>query len=97
MEKAIKKGVDVRLIGVITDETWKRVKEWKKIGCKIGKYEGESPLRFSIFDRKRARITIGKPEIKDRAGYITIWTDSKSLVRVSREKFMDMWEECERF
>ncbi len=38
MEKAVKKGVNVRLIGVINKENIKRAKEWKKIGCKIKKY-----------------------------------------------------------
>lgn len=99
MEKAIKKGVDVRLIGVINDETWKRAKEWREIGCKIGKYHGEfgeHPLRFSVFDKEKARITIGKPEIKDRKDYITIWTSSQPLVRMLRDKFMKMWKGCEK-
>ncbi len=99
MEKAIKKGVDVRLIGIVNDKTWGKVKEWKKIGCKIGKYDkefGDYPLRFSVSDNKTARITIGKPEIKKPEDYITIWTDSKPLVRMLRNQFMKMWKECEK-
>jgi len=97
--KAVKRGVDVRLIGIINNETWRRVKEYKKVGCKIAKYNGkfgEYPLRFSIFDGKEARITIGKPEIKERKDYITIWTDSKPLVALLRNQFLEMWRECEK-
>lgn len=98
MEKTIKKGADVRMIGVVNEETWKRAKEWKKVGCKLRKYNGkfgEFPLRFSVFDGNVARITIGRPEIKERKDYITIWTDSKPLVRMLRNQFLQMWKECE--
>jgi sugar-specific transcriptional regulator TrmB len=62
MQNAIKKGVDVKLIGVVNKENINKVKEWKKIGCKIKAYNkkfGDYPLRFSVFDKKYARITIG--------------------------------------
>lgn len=100
MEKCIKRGVKARLIGVINPETDKRAKEWKNIGCKIRKYNpslGEYPLRFTIFDNKEARITIGKPEIKNPKDYITIWTKSKPLISLLRKQFMQMWNECEKF
>jgi sugar-specific transcriptional regulator TrmB len=100
VESAIKNGADVKLIGVINKETEKRAKEWKNIGCKIKSYNqkfGECPLRFSIFDGKYARITIGKPEIKESKDYITILTDSKPLVWMLRNQFMQMWKECENF
>lgn len=100
MEKAIKKGVKVKSIGIINPETKKRAIEWKKIGVKIRKYNekfGNYPLRFSIFDNKTARITIGKPEIKNPEDYITIWTDSKPLIAMLRKQFFDMWEACDKF
>ncbi len=99
IRRAVKRGVDVRLIGVINNETWKRAKEWKDAGCKIAKYNkkfGEYPLRFGVFDNKFARITIGKPEVKDSKDYITIWTDSKPLIRMLRNQFLQMWKECEK-
>ena len=61
MEKETKKGVKVKLIGIIDKETEKGVREWKKVGCSIKKYNekfSENPLRFTIFDNKQARITI---------------------------------------
>jgi len=100
MQNAIKRGVDVKFIGVVNKENIKKVKEWKKIGCKIKAYNkrfGNYPLRFSIFDEKYARITIGKPEIQNPEDYITIWTDSKALVRMLRNQFMLMWKESEKF
>ena len=98
MESAVKRGVVVKQIGVINDETCKRASEWKKTGVKIKKYNekfGQYPLRFSIFDRKYARITIGKPEISNPEDYITIWTDSKPFVNMLLNQFNEMWKECE--
>lgn len=100
MEKAIKKGVVVKQIGVINEETKKRADEWKKIGVKIKVYNkkfGEHPLRFSIFDNKEARITIGKPEIQNPEDYITIWTNSKPLIATLRKQFDEMWHSSETF
>ncbi len=95
MKDAVKRGVDVKMIGVVNDKTKKRAEEWKKIGCKVRAYNkkfGEFPLRFTIFDNKEARITIGKPEIQDPKEYITIWTKSKPLINTLRSQFMTMWE-----
>lgn len=96
MEQAVKKSVDVKLIGVVDKDNISKVKEWKNIGCKIKAYNkkfGEYPLRFSIFDGKFARITIGKPEVQNPKDYITIWTDSKALIRLLRNQFNEMWRE----
>lgn len=100
MQKAVKKGVKVKQIGIINSETEKRAREWKSIGCEIRKYNpqfGEFPLRFGIFDNKEARITIGKPEVSKSENYITIWTTSKPLITLLRKQFLDMWKESERF
>lgn len=100
MQSAIKNGVKVKFIGEINEENKSRVNEWKEIGCKIKHYNkkfGENPLRFSIFDNKKARITIGKPEIQNPEDYITIWTDSKPLVNMLKNQFMQMWKESKSF
>jgi len=96
MKKAVKRGVDVKFIGVINKDHMEKVVEWKKTGAKIkgfNKEFGEYPLRFSIFDNKYARITIGKPEIQNPKDYITIWTDSKALINMLRNQFMLMWKD----
>jgi len=100
MKRAIKKGVDVNMIGEINKETKERALEWRKIGCKVREYNqkfGQFPLRFTIFDNKEARITIGKPEISDPKDYITIWTKSKPLINILRAQFMNMWENSKKF
>jgi len=100
MQRAIKKGVKVKMIGIINEETRKRAEEWKSLGCKIRAYNikfGEYPLRFTIFDNKEARITIGKPEITNPEDYLTIWTTSKPLIAVLRKQFLEMWEESKKF
>ncbi len=100
MREIIKRGVKVKMIGVINKETKKRAKEWKSIGCKIRVYNtqfGENPLRFTIFDDEQVRITIGKPEIPNPKDYITIWTSSKPLINILKKQFLDMWKQCETF
>lgn len=100
MDKSIKNGAKVKLIGVIDEKTEPKVKEWKKLGCKIKAYNkkfGENPLRFTIFDNKEARVTLGKPEIKDPKDYITIWTKSPALVRMLKNQFYQMWKESVPF
>lgn len=100
IEKTIKRGVDVKFIGVINKETEGRAKEWKKTGAKIKIYNekfGKYPLRYSIFDNKEARITIGKPEIPDPENYVTIWTTSKPLINILRKQFLEMWKESKNF
>lgn len=100
MQKATKRGINVKLIGVINEQTKKRANEWKSTGCKLKKYNkkfGENPLRFSIFDNKEARITFGKPEISSSKDYITIWTKSKPLIAILKKQFNEMWKECESF
>jgi sugar-specific transcriptional regulator TrmB len=97
INNAFKRGVKVKMIGVINDETKEKALEYKKSGAKIKAYNykfGQYPLRFSIFDRKCARITIGKPEIPNPEDYITIWTDSKPLIAMLTNQFMQMWKEC---
>jgi hypothetical protein len=100
MQETIKKGVKVKIIGEINQETKKRAQEWKQVGCKIKAYNkkfGEYPLRFSIFDNKEARITIGKPEIQNPEDYITIWTTSQPFIAILRKQFIEMWTESEKF
>lgn len=51
MQKSIKNGVKVKMIGIINDKTKERAEEWKKIGCKIHPYNykfGENPDRKSV-------------------------------------------------
>lgn len=98
MKSAIDKGAKVKFIGVVNKENLSRVLEWYKIGCKIRVYNpkfGDFPLRMSIFDSKYARITMGRPEIKNSKDYITIWSDSKALINMLKRQFNEMWKNSE--
>ena len=100
MQKVTKRGIKVKLIGEINEETKARAQEWKNVGCEIRAYNkkfGDYPLRFSIIDGKQARITIGKPEIKNPKDYITIWTKSKPLIAILKAQFQEMWKESKKF
>lgn len=100
VQDCVKRGIDVRLIGIINNETKKRAIEYKKIKCKVKAFNknfSEYPLRFTIFDNKTARITFGKPEIKNPKDYITIWTTSKPLIAILRREFLNMWKQCKNF
>lgn len=100
MRKSIRNGTNVKLIGVINNDTYKKAVEWKKIGCQIRSYNekfGPYPLRFTIIDNKEARITIGKPEIQNPNDYITIWTKSKPLIAILKSQFTQMWKESKKF
>lgn len=100
MQDSINRGVKIKTIGVINDETKKRAREWRKCGCNIKKYNkmfGDFPLRFTIFDNKIARVTIGKPEIQEPKNYITFIITSKPFIAILKKQFIDMWEKCEKF
>jgi len=99
MKKSTKSGVKVKLIGIINEETKERAQEWKDVGCEVRAYNqkfGKYPLRFTIFDNKEARITLGKPEINNPEDYITIWTTSKPLIAILRNQFLQMWKESNK-
>ena len=98
MKKAIDRGVNVKLIGVVNKENLDRVLEWYKIGCKIRVYNpkfGDFPLRMGVFDSKYSRITMGKPEIQNSKDYITIWSDSRALINMLKRQFNEMWKNSE--
>jgi len=100
IQESIKRGVKVKFIGVINEQTKQRALEWKKTGCQIKAFNpkfGEFPMRFSIFDNKEARLTIGKPEIQNPKDYITIWTKSKPFINMLKKQFNEMWAMGEKF
>jgi len=99
MQNCVKRGVNVRLIGVVDNDTLKRAKEWKKTGSQIRIWNKNLglPPRFTIFDNKFARITFGKPEVRDSKEYITIWTNSKPLIYILKSQFEIFWKRCKTF
>ena len=51
--------------------------------------------RISIIDGEIARLTIGKPEVKEEKDYLTLWTESQAFAQMLKTHFMNMWRESE--
>jgi len=98
---AVNRGVKVRMIGCVNEKNVNKIKRWIEIGVDFRVYNeelfGEHGTRFTIFDDKKCRITIGKPEIKEADDYITSWIESPSLVRYMKFMFYSMWDKCLSF
>ena len=64
MEKAIKKGVEVKIIGPYKKEREHIIEKYKKIGCKITLVELDTlPLvRENIFDKTTLHIDFSEPQ-----------------------------------
>ncbi|MBI2103150.1 hypothetical protein HYT55_04880 [Candidatus Woesearchaeota archaeon] len=96
VKQAIERGVDVRFL-VKYDTTRKKVYEqWQSIGVKIRFYpqEEQKSIRFSTFDDKICRITIGNPQIVQEEDYLSFWIESPALSILLKEQFLQMWEKC---
>jgi len=93
---AVERGVKVKFITKYRKENIKYYRRWLGIGVKIRVFNERlfGPLlpRISVFDGIIARLTIGKPEVKDEDNYITLWTESKAFAQMLRNHFMNMWK-----
>jgi len=95
IQKQIKKGVDYRFLGYFDYERIKTYKKLIEIGVKIKfiKDEKRKGLRFSTFDDKFCRITIGKPQIEREEDYLTFWIQSPAFAILLKETFLHLWKE----
>ena len=97
MKEAIDGGINVKMICTFEENKIPSYKAWLKTGAKIRVFNEKlfGPLlpRISIFDGTIARLTIGKPEVKNEEEYITIWTESKAFAQMLRSHFMNMWKD----
>lgn len=94
---AIKRGVDVRFLAH-KDTAHKHIyRQWQKLGVKIKYYpkEEQKSIRFSTFDGKVCRITIGEPEIKRQEDYLSFWIESPAFASLLRDQFESMWKKAE--
>ena len=93
VEKAVKRGISVKVLTPVTKENKKRIKEWLDVNIdvrKAQKYPGA--VRFTVFDGKAVRLTIGDPEAKGKEDFRTLWIESKSFASLMREQFLSMWD-----
>jgi sugar-specific transcriptional regulator TrmB len=97
-KEAIDRGVKIKFIGAVNKNNLHKIKQWIKVGVEVRVYDekkfGPHGTRFSIFDDRACRLTIGKPEVKSPEDYITIWAESPSLVNMFRRQFYHMWDQC---
>ena len=99
MEKAIKRGVKVKMICTFDKNKISSYKEWISTGAKIRVFNEKlfGPLlpRISIFDGEIARLTVGSPEVKKEEDFITLWTESKAFAQMLKNHFRNMWDNSE--
>ncbi len=93
---AIKRGVEVRFIAhkhPLHKDVYKR---WKQLGVKIrySPKEEQKSVRFSTFDGKVCRLTIGEPEIPKQEDYLTFWIESPAFASLLKDQFDVMWKKC---
>ena len=97
-KEAIERGVRVKMIVALTPHNLEKLKKWKKLGVEFRVYDehkfGPHGTRFSVFDQRACRLTIGKPEVRTPEEYVTIWSESPSLVNLFRRQFYTMWGQC---
>lgn len=96
LQKAIKRGVKVKFISTFKKERIPVYKEYINIGVEMRIFNEKKfgPLmpRTGIYDKSKARLTIGNPEIKNQDDYITIWSESKTFSNTIRNQFFHMWQ-----
>jgi len=91
---AVKRGVEFRFLVQQTTQNKKAIAQWKKIGVKIRYYpkEEQKSIRFSTFDGKVCRITIGRPEIAQEEDYLSFWIESPAFASLLKDQFEVMWK-----
>jgi sugar-specific transcriptional regulator TrmB len=93
---AARRGVDVRLLCSDSPEVRKRLALWRGSGVRIRLYDeralGAVGSRFSVLDKRKARITIGAPEVGSPEEYITLWCESRSFAMMMRSHFLYLWK-----
>ncbi len=97
-KSAIERGIKVKFLGSFNEKNRKIVKRWVDSGAEYRIYDekkfGPQGIRFGTFDNKSCRLTIGKPDVQKPEDYITIWSESPSMVNLLKRQFYFMWEQC---
>lgn len=96
MKEAVDRRVKVKMICTFDKNKISSYEAWLKTGARIRVFNENlfGPLlpRITIFDGGNARLTIGKPEVKEEKDYITLWTESKAFSQMLKNHFMNMWK-----
>lgn len=99
LRDATQRGVKMKFITIFDKNKIVQYKKYLETGIEIRVWNekkfGTNIQRMTSFDNQCARITIGKPEIKNSENYITIWSESKSFTNMIKNNLKRMWEDCE--
>ncbi len=93
VKEAAKRGVDFRFLVHKDPARLKVYEKWRKVGVKIRFYPKmeQKSIRFSAFDDRICRTTIGRPEIQDHDNYISFWIESAAFTSLLKDQFLEMW------
>jgi len=94
IKQAVQRGAEVRFLTHYDPPCDTIYRKWKAAGVKIRFHPKEEwkSIRFSTFDGKWCRITIGKPQIQNPKDYLTFWLESPAFALLLKEMFLDLWD-----
>lgn len=95
--QAIKRGVKMKILAFDSEDSRRAAFNWREMGAKVSFYSKEisEGLRFSVFDAKLCRITLGRPQIPESENYATVWLQSEPVAGMLREYFYQKWKEVD--
>jgi sugar-specific transcriptional regulator TrmB len=94
LEKAVKRGVKIKVAGVVNDKNKELAAfSYKKIGCEVCKLPiiYESTISFGVIDLSSVNLTIESE--KDPTNFIYLLLENKGAVRLFKSFFDSMWKE----
>ena len=94
VRESVTRGVDTRFLVHKDTQQNRAILQWKKVGVKIKQYpkDEQKSIRFSTFDDKFCRITIGSPEITREEEYLSFWIESPAFSSLLKDQFLEMWK-----
>ncbi len=98
VKECVSRGVDVRYLCHPNPKHKHVVKQWQKVGVQVRYYSKDEhkSMRFSTFDDRECRITIGSPEIAKEEDYLTFWIESAGMSKFLKEQFLGIWEKSKK-
>jgi len=95
VKEKVKQGAKFKFITPFDKKNIPVYKAWLRTGSKLRIFNEKKfgPLlpRFAIFDLKKARLSVGMPEVEKEEDHITLWTESKAFCVMLRHQFLHMW------
>jgi sugar-specific transcriptional regulator TrmB len=102
MERAVKRGVKIKIIGPYKKEREHVIEKYKRIGCKIAlvRFENLPLVRENIFDANVTHIDFSEPE-KNKyitpKGTILVRVEDNSTAQLFKNRFDLLFESLEKY